>query len=50
MEITKEVLPKSSIARRIMVVDDAEDIRDTLQVILTDEGRDVIPSKMDFRQ
>ena len=50
LEITKEVLPKSSIARRIMVVDDAEDIRDTLQVILTDEGRDVIPSKMDFRQ
>jgi len=49
LEIAEEVMPNSFIAPRIMVVDDAEDIRDTLQVILTDGGRDVITAENGFQ-
>ena len=49
LEIVDETMPDSTIARRIMVVDDDTDLRLTLQEILIDKGREVLAAKDGFQ-
>jgi CheY-like chemotaxis protein len=49
LEIVDETMPESTIARRIMVVDDDTDLRITLREILVDKGREVLAAKDGFQ-
>ena len=49
LEIVDETMPESTIAHRIMVVDDDTDLRITLQEILVEKGREVLAAKDGFQ-